>query len=417
MKIGGVLKIYLVGGAVRDEILNKAINDRDFVVVGSTPSEMEGLGFYEAGKSFPVYIHPDTKEEYALARRENSTGKGYNDYNFSIKDISLKEDLLRRDLTINAIAKDTESGELIDPYGGLRDIKAKLLRPVSFHFSEDPLRVLRAARFLSTLPGFSPTEDLISHSKTIANNGSLKTVSKHRIWREFSKLLLSESPVKGLEFLRTTGVLDVIIPELSRLYGVPQSPIYHPEGCVWTHTMLVLENICKISASIEERFAALVHDLGKGITPKEILPRHIGHEKTGIELVKNLCTRWAVPNEVRSLALITCEHHLRVHRSLELTPKKVLKLFEAVGVFNGQTKLEKLLNICESDSMGKESKSYPQRDYLLKMAEGLKEINYKEEISKYSGKKSNLREFIYKIRILKLKELKNDFFCPPKIKN
>lgn len=363
------MKIYLVGGAVRDKLLGYPHHERDWVVVGARPNELEAKGFVPVGKDFPVFLHPETKEEYALARTERKTGSGYSGFQFhSAPDVTLEEDLRRRDLTINAMAED-EHGQLVDPYGGREDLRRKLLRHVSPAFVEDPVRVLRVARFAARYHhlGFRIAPETLALMKELVQNGEVDHLVAERIWKETERALLERSPHIFITSLRECGALGRIMPELDALFGVPQPPEHHPEIDTGEHCLLVLQQAAALSESASVRFAALVHDLGKGITPPSQWPRHIGHEKRGLPLLNQLCERLAVPKEHRELARLATEFHTHCHRAQELKPSTVLKLLKSTDAFRRPERFEEFLLCCEADARGRtgfENRPYPQADYL-----------------------------------------------------
>ncbi|NBO10329.1 MAG: multifunctional CCA addition/repair protein, partial [Methylophilaceae bacterium] len=303
------MQVFCVGGAVRDELLGLEVKDRDFVVVGSTPAEMEAAGFKAVGKDFPVFLHPQTHEEYALARTERKTAKGYKGFQvYAAPDVTLAQDLARRDLTINAIAKD-EAGQLIDPYAGMTDLKNKVLRHVSPAFNEDPVRILRAARFAARFTDFTIAPETLSLMQEMVANGEVDALVPERVWQELAKGLMEAQPSRMFEVLRACGALQKILPELDNLWGVPQPEIYHPEVDTGVHVMMVIDYAAQKGYSLPIRFAALTHDLGKGTTPKEILPRHIGHEARSVSMLLNVSKRLRVPNECKELAQIVAKFH------------------------------------------------------------------------------------------------------------
>ena len=315
---------YLVGGAVRDTLLGYPFHERDWVVVGATPQQMLELGYQQVGKDFPVFLHPQTKEEHALARTERKSGKGYTGFDvYSAPDVTLEQDLLRRDLTINAIAQ-ADDGTLVDPFGGAKDIAAKVLRHVSNAFAEDPLRVLRVARFYARYAhlGFTVADETIALMAQLSEE--LTTLSPERVWQETAKALSEATPQAYFELLKQTGALEVLMPELACLWGVPQPPKWHPEIDTGVHCMMVLRQAALISERLDIRFAALVHDLGKGLTDPALWPAHHGHEHSGLKPIQELCQRLRVPNECRDLALLVCEFHQLVHRAQELKSSTVL---------------------------------------------------------------------------------------------
>ena len=363
------MDIYLVGGAVRDELLNYPVKERDWVVVGARPQDLLSQGYRQVGKDFPVFLHPETKDEYALARTERKQGHGYAGFAVDCDtSVTLEEDLMRRDLTVNAIAR-TDNGDYIDPYNGRADIQAKVLRHVSSAFVEDPLRVLRTARFAARYAhlGFTIAPETLTLMTEIVSSGELAHLSVERIWVEMERALGERDPDVFFEVLRECGALADLLPELEALFGVPQNAEHHPEIDTGVHTMMVLQQAAMLSRSTTVRFAALMHDLGKGTTPKAEWPRHIAHEVRGLKLVKAVCERLAVPNQHRSLALLACEYHTHCHRALELRAKTLMKLFTATDALRRPERFEEFLLACEADSRGRlglEQREYPQTDYL-----------------------------------------------------
>lgn len=375
------MKTYLVGGAVRDELLGYPIKERDWVVVGATPRNLLDLGYSQVGKDFPVFLHPQSKEEYALARTERKKGHGYTGFETQYDaDVTLEEDLIRRDLTINAIARD-DDGTLVDPYGGAKDLGARILRHVSGAFTEDPLRVLRVARFAARYAhlGFTVAEETMALMGEIVAQGELAYLPPERIWVETERALRERDPQVFATVLRLCGALKALLPEVEALFGVPQKATYHPEIDTGVHTMMVLKQAALLtrkgldqtgaleSGNSAVVFAALTHDLGKGITPEDVLPSHRGHEKAGLPLVEKVCARFKVPNAHRQLALTVCEYHLHMHRVRELRGETLLKLLEATGALRQHERFENYLMACEADSRGRaglEDKEYPQADYL-----------------------------------------------------
>ena len=363
------MKIYRVGGAVRDRLLNYPSDENDWVVVGATPQKMVDLNYVPVGSDFPVFIKPETGEEYALARTERKSGHGYQGFTFHAdQDISLEEDLVRRDLTINAMAEN-EDGSLIDPYGGQRDLSDKLLRHVSDAFTEDPLRVLRVARFAARYHhlGFTIAPETLSLMTSITDSGELGYLVAERVWKETERALGERSPDIYIQTLRECGALKALFPEVDCLFGVPQRADYHPEIDTGIHTLMALQQAVKLSDSNVSRFAVLVHDLGKGITPDHILPSHSGHEARGIALVDSLCDRLKVPNNFRQLALAVTEYHLMCHKALELEPELILALLKGVGALKSSDRLEDFILCCEADARGRtgfEERDYPSAEYL-----------------------------------------------------
>lgn len=365
------MQVYLVGGAVRDQLLGRPVKERDWVVVGASPQQLEQQGFVPVGREFPVFLHPETHEEYALARLERKVAPGYRGFTTQFSpDVTLEEDLRRRDLTINAMAE-TPSGEIVDPYGGRRDLEARLLRHVSDSFIEDPVRVLRVARFAARYAplGFRVAPQTVALMRAMTESGELTALVPERVWQETERALGEPRPDVFFETLRECGALRVIFPELDALYGVPQPPRWHPEIDTGVHVMLALRYSAATGAAATVRFAVLMHDLGKASTAPERWPSHRGHEEAGVPLIEGLCTRLKVPNGFRDLAVMTARHHAVVHRAAELRPATVLKLLETTDAFRRPERFEEMLAACEADARGRtglEAQPYPQRDYLLR---------------------------------------------------
>jgi tRNA nucleotidyltransferase (CCA-adding enzyme) len=349
------METYLVGGCVRDELLGRTSKDRDWVVVGATPDEMLAAGYKSVGKDFPVFLHPESKEEYALARTERKTAPGYTGFSFHADtDVTLEQDLMRRDLTINAIARDTD-GNYIDPYHGQQDIKDKILRHVSPAFAEDPVRILRVARFAARYNelGFTIADETMALMKSMVASGEVDALVPERVWQETERALGENSPAVFFQVLRDCGALARIFPEVDQLFGVPQPEEYHPEIDTGVHTMMVLEQAARLSNDTRVRFAALTHDLGKGITPEDVLPQHIGHEEAGVPLVKELCERLRVPRDYRELAVNVARYHLYYHRARELNAGTILKLIQNLDGFRRPERFEMFLLASEADSRGR----------------------------------------------------------------
>ncbi len=363
------MKIYKVGGAVRDQLLNFPSTETDWVVVGAAPQELLDRGFRQVGKDFPVFLHPKTKEEYALARTERKQGHGYHGFDFHASpEVTLKQDLERRDLTINAMALD-EYGNIIDPYGGQRDLADKTLRHVSAAFSEDPLRVLRVARFAARYDhlGFRIAPETLALMQAITDTGELEYLVSERVFAELKRALAEPNPEVFVTTLRDCGALKVLLPEVDALFGVPQRAEYHPEIDVGIHTLMCLQQAVKLGADGATRFAVLCHDLGKALTPEDVLPRHIGHEQRGLKPVQALCQRLGVPKAWQQLALFVCGEHLNGHRARELRGKTLLKLITAANGLRQSDIFLSFIIACEADSRGRknfENRDYPQADYL-----------------------------------------------------
>ena len=407
------LKVFLVGGAVRDELLGLPVKEKDWVVVGSSEKEMLSLGFQKVGKDFPVFIHPSTGEEYALARTERKTAKGY--YGFSCdfsSNVTLEQDLFRRDLTINAMAKDLE-GNLIDPFNGYTDLQKKKLKHVSPAFVEDPIRILRAARFAANFleQGFSIAEETMNLMKIIVNNRELEYVTPERVWKEIEKALRTNNPEEFFISLRLVGALEYIFPELNKLYGIPQNPVWHPEIDTWIHTMLALKQAIKFTKNPKIRFAVLCHDLGKGTTDQNILPKHHGHEERGVDLITHWCNRFKVPNAYKKLAIKVAKWHLHSHKAFELNPKTILNLYLSLDAFRNPTILEDFLIACKADATGREGKQnleYLPEDFLIKTFEIISNIKPQPFIDKgLVG--VELGEEIRKFQLKLITEFKKNF--------
>lgn len=364
-----IMKVYLVGGAVRDGLLDLPVRERDWVVVGSTPDELLAQGYKPVGKDFPVFLHPETHEEYALARTERKTALGYHGfYVHASPEVSLAEDLTRRDLTINAIARD-EKGHLIDPHGGLQDLEARKLRHVSPAFVEDPVRILRVARLAARFArlGFYVAPETMALMKTMVSSGEVDALVPERVWSETVKALAEPNPERFIQILRECGALNRLFPEIDRLFGVPQTASYHPEIDTGIHTLMCLEQAVRLQADITVRFAVLVHDLGKGTTPQQEWPRHIGHEVRGVHVVQKFCERLRVPKIYRELAMLVAEYHTHCHQAMQLRPGTLLKTLQKVDAFRRPERFEQFLSACEVDARGRkglENRDYPQAERL-----------------------------------------------------
>lgn len=373
------MKTYLVGGAVRDALLNLSVTDRDYVVVGTTAEEMLKQGFLAVGKSFPVFLHPQTKEEYALARTEIKTGQGYHGFDcFFDKSVTLAQDLERRDLTINAMAQ-TDDGSVIDPYGGQQDIKHKVLRHVSDAFREDPVRVLRTARFAAKLGhlGFSVAAQTLSLMYQMVKSGELNTLTPERVWQETHKALQTQSPSIFFSILRQCGALEVILPELDALFGVPATQYFHGEIDTGVHTLMVLDEATQLSESPVIRFAALCHDLGKGLTPINDLPSHPQHGTKGEALIIKLCARLRVANEFKELAILASCQHTAIHKCLKYSPDELISLLYELKSFKKPALLKSILTVCLADAYGriaKGARDYPQAPFLWQCYEAAAKV-------------------------------------------
>ena len=361
------MKMWMVGGAVRDALLGLPVNDRDWVAVGATPQEMVNAGYTPVGKDFPVFLHPQTKEEVALARTERKSAPGYRGFTIHADpSVTLEEDLLRRDLTINAIAQ-AEDGTLVDPYGGQKDLRAKLLRHVSPAFAEDPVRILRVARFAARFSDFSVAPETNQLMQHMVQEGEVDALVPERVWQELARGLMENKPSRMFEVLRTCGALARLLPEVDRLWGVPQPPAHHPEVDTGVHLMLVLDMAAQLQTPLTVRFACLGHDLGKGTTRAEELPRHIAHEARSVKLVQAMCERLKVPTDCRELAETVAREHGNVHRSETLDAAAVMRLLERCDAWRRPQRFAELLLACECDARGRtgfENRPYPQRERL-----------------------------------------------------
>ena len=361
------MKRYLVGGAVRDVLMGRAVGDRDWVVVGSRPEELRDAGFLAVGRDFPVFLDPETREEHALARTERKTGPGYHGFEFHAdSDVTLEEDLARRDLTINAIAQD-ENGALIDPHGGRRDIAAKVLRHVSPAFAEDPVRILRLARFAARFADFAVAAETEALMREMVRAGEVDALVPERVWQEVSRGMMEAKPSRMFEVLRGCGALARVLPEVDRLFGVPQRADYHPEVDTGVHLMMVLDMAARLEASLPVRYACLGHDLGEGTTPPEILPRHLRHEERSVALVHEMSERLRVDNACRALAIVVAREHGNIHRSGDFGAAAIVRLLERCDALRRPDRFAEALLACECDARGRaglEEKPYPQRTRL-----------------------------------------------------
>jgi tRNA nucleotidyltransferase (CCA-adding enzyme) len=371
------VKVYAVGGSVRDELLGHPVKDRDYVVVGATPEEMVRLGFRPVGRDFPVFLHPGTNEEYALARTERKSGRGYRGFQvYAAPDVTLEDDLARRDLTINAMAR-AEGGTLIDPFGGAADLAAGILRHVGPAFVEDPVRVLRVARFAARF-GFDIAPETLALMRTMVEGGEVDHLVAERVWQELARGLMTPQPQRMLEALRACGALARILPEVERLFGVPQPVQHHPEVDTGVHLLLALACAARRDEPLEVRFALLVHDLGKGTTPPAEWPHHIAHEARSAPLIEALCERLRVPVACREVALTVATLHTNVHRALELRPATLLKLIEQADYFRRPERLELMLRACECDARGRaglEDRPYPQAEHVRRAAQAAAQVD------------------------------------------
>lgn len=405
------MKKYLVGGAVRDKLLGFPVKDRDWVVTGATPDEMLELGYSPVGKDFPVFLHPRTHEEYALARTERKTAAGYHGFQFHTdENVTLKQDVIRRDLTINALAEDDE-GNILDYVGGQQDLKDRLLRHVSPAFAEDPVRILRIARFAARFAphGFSVAKSTMQLMHKMVNQGEVDALVAERVWQEMSQALAEPSPEVFIEVLRECGALKVLFPEIDRLFGVPQPEEHHPEIDTGIHTLMVLQQACILSDDPVIRFAALTHDLGKGTTPKKILPHHYDHEERGFHLVQQLCERYKIPNKYRQLAEITARYHTHCHRAFEIRPRTLLKVLNATDAFRKPERFDKFLLACTADSHGRpgyENYDYAQAPFFALAREKAAMVDV-QAVIEAGFEKEKIAEELYRRRLDVIKQERN----------
>jgi len=442
------LNSYLVGGAVRDQLLNRAVKDKDYLVVGSSVEQMLNLGFQQVGKDFPVFLHPKTKAEYALARTERKQGQGYTGFScYFAPDVTIEQDLQRRDLTVNAMAMD-DKGNIIDPYHGQQDLNDRILRHVSDAFIEDPLRVLRVARFAARYHkyGFTIAEETLALMQEISQSGELKSLTPERVWQEMQLSLAdggansdthsginSGSPEVFFQVLQQCHALEELWPELAVLWGIPNPALWHPEICSGVHTMMVLrQSVLLTQAFFEDeaddksdkkgdsktaiRFAALCHDLGKGVTQSHLLPSHKGHEKAGLPLVEKICAQLKVPNHYKQLALKVCEFHLHCHKAYELKASTILKMFDQLDIWRKPQEFDFFLIACKADFLGRlgfENRPYPQEQYLQAAAKAAREVTAKNFVEQ-GLKGLAIKEAMAKARLNAVVEIKTKFAhsCP-----
>jgi len=378
---------YLVGGAVRDQLLGRPVTERDWVVVGSTPEAMLAQGFQPVGQDFPVFIKPQTGEEYALARTERKSGKGYGGFTFHTSpDVTLEDDLIRRDLTVNAMAQ-APDGSIIDPYGGRKDLEKRLLRHVSSAFAEDPLRVLRVARFAARYAhlGFQVAPETMALMRQLSESGELQALTPERSWKEISRALMEPNPDVFIRVLRECGALVELLPEIDALFGVPQPEAHHPEIDTGEHILQVLQIAARDQFPLTARWACLLHDLGKGLTPEAEWPKHHGHEQKGLKTVKAVNQRCKAPKDCQELALLCCEYHTHCHRALELRPQTLIKLFKALDIYRRAERFETFLAVCRADAQGRtgrEQSDYPQADYLRGAADAARNVSIQPLLDK-----------------------------------
>ncbi|MCE9632826.1 MAG: multifunctional CCA addition/repair protein [Methylophilales bacterium] len=402
------MQIYCVGGAVRDELLGLPTKDRDWVVVGATPEQMVEQGFQPVGKDFPVFLHPKTHEEYALARTERKTARGYKGFQvYAAPEVTLEQDLARRDLSINAIAKD-EQGQLIDPHHGQQDLQAKVFRHISDAFVEDPVRILRVARFAARFADFTIAEETMRLMQEMVQNGEVDALVPERVWQELSRGLMESTPSRMFAVLRECDALQRLMPELDRLWGVPQPAQHHPEIDTGMHVMMVVDYAAAQNYNLPVRFAALTHDLGKGTTPVDILPRHIGHEERSVNLLKDLCKRLKVPNDCKELAHIVAKLHGKVHAVFDMRPATIMQFLQDTDAIRQPERFEDFLRACESDSKGRlgyTDKPFPAAQKLRECLNAAQAVVTRTIASQHSMPEA-IKEAIFQARVEAIKRLK-----------
>ncbi len=409
------MQIYVVGGAVRDELLGLPVQDHDWVVVGATPEQMIAQGFRPVGKDFPVFLHPRTQEEYALARTERKTAPGYHGFVFHTSpEVRLEDDLIRRDLTINAMAR-AEDGSIVDPYGGQQDLQERVFRHVSEAFAEDPVRILRLARFAARFADFRVADATNALMRTMVDEGEVDALVPERVWQELSRGLMEQKPSRMFAVLRDCGALSRILPELDALWGVPQPPLHHPEVDTGVHMMLVIDYAAERGFDLPIRFAALMHDLGKGVTPAEHWPKHHGHEGMGPRLITDLCKRLRVPTDCRDLAVMTAREHGNVSRAMALRPQTIVTLFERCDAFRKPERFAQMLLASECDARGRghethdmRYRDYPQGAYLLNALAAARAVNAGEVAARFAEDKARIPEAVHAARVAAVKAALGD---------
>jgi tRNA nucleotidyltransferase (CCA-adding enzyme) len=402
------MKIYAVGGAIRDKLLGMPVQDRDYVVVGATPEQMAAQGFKPVGKDFPVFLHPVTHEEYALARTERKTAAGYHGFQFFYSpDVTLEEDLARRDLTVNAMAQEVSpggdlSGPIIDPFNGQADLTARVFRHVGDAFVEDPVRILRVARFAARFADFTLAPETLALIRTMVAAGEVDALVPERVWQEVSRGLMEKKPSRMFDLLREGGALARVLPEIDALYGVPQRADYHPEVDTGVHVMMVLDYAAKRGYSLPVRFAALTHDLGKATTPEHVLPRHIGHEGRSVDLLKPLCDRLRVPNECRDLAVLVAREHGNIHRVMEMKAAALVRLFERSDALRKPARFAEALQACEADARGRlgfEMRDYPQAERLRDALVAARGVDAGAIAGEHADKPAAIKDAVHRARV------------------
>ena len=413
------MQTYVVGGAVRDELLGLPVQDHDWVVVGATPEDMLAKGFRPVGKDFPVFLHPDTHEEYALARTERKTAPGYRGFVFhTAADVTLEEDLVRRDLTINAIAR-ADDGSLIDPFNGQRDLAARVFRHVSPAFAEDPVRILRVARFAARFADFTVAPETLALMRSMVQAGEVDALVPERVWQEIARGLMEAQPSRMLEVLRDCGALARLMPELDALWGVPQPPAHHPEIDTGAHMLLVIDYAATRGFALPVRFAALMHDLGKGVTPPEAWPSHHGHEGMGARLIETLCKRLKVPNDCRELAIMTAREHGNVSRAMILRANTIVTLFERCDAFRKPARFAQMLQAAECDFRGRGgpgddflTRDYPQPQRLLAALEAARAVDAGAVAQRYAEQRERIPAAVHSARVGAVKRLSSAHATP-----
>ncbi|MGF6596562.1 tRNA nucleotidyltransferase (CCA-adding enzyme) [Paraburkholderia sp. GAS448] len=402
------MNIYAVGGAIRDELLGAPVQDRDYVVVGATPEQMVAQGYRPVGKDFPVFLHPDTHEEYALARTERKTAAGYHGFQFFYApDVTLEEDLARRDLTINAMAREVRpdgelTGPVIDPFNGQADLRARVFRHVSDAFLEDPVRILRVARFAARFADFTVAPETLTLMQKMVAAGEVDALVPERVWQEVSRGLMEKKPSRMFEVLRSCGALARVLPEIDALYGVPQRADYHPEVDTGVHVMMVVDHAAAQGYALAVRFAALTHDLGKATTPDEVLPRHIGHEGRSVDLLKPLCDRLRVPNECRELAVLVAREHGNIHRVMETGAAGLVRLLERCDALRKPARFAEALQACEADARGRlgfEAREYPQAERLRMALVAARAVDAGAVAQRFAGKPEMIKAAVQRERV------------------
>ena len=402
------MNIYAVGGAIRDALLGVPVQDRDYVVVGATPEQMIAQGYRPVGKDFPVFLHPHTHEEYALARTERKTAAGYHGFQFFYApDVTLEEDLARRDLTINAMAREVRPdgelvGPVIDPFDGQADLRARVFRHVSDAFLEDPVRILRVARFAARFTDFTVAPETMTLMRGMVTAGEVDALVPERVWQEVSRGLMEKQPSRMFDVLRACGALARIVPEVDALFGVPQRADYHPEIDSGVHVMMVVDHAAAQGYALSVRFAALTHDLGKATTPADVLPRHIGHEGRSVDLLKELCERLRVPNECRDLAVLVAREHGNIHRVMELGAAALVRLFERSDALRKPGRFAEALQACEADARGRlgfEAREYPQAERLRVALVAARAVDAGAVAKAHADKPAQIKDAVHRERV------------------